>query len=127
MDFAINALHTEEKKRWKRRRSNLFRKLKKAHCFWSYDPSSIKEIDDDTLIEMVLIHLELPEITDLFTLFSSKRIKNVWIEILIIQGERLFPLNCFIACGYFHIKSPGAYVKSMATRQLNKRIKACED
>ena len=36
-------------------RQQLFRKLKKENCFWSYDVSKMKSISDEALIEHVMI------------------------------------------------------------------------
>ena len=103
-----------------KQREELFQRLKDEHCFWSYDQSSLKEISDETLIEMVMQHLDLKEINVLFQLFSYEKIKKVWIERLVTQGDYLFSMNQFFAFYYFKAKRPGAYVRAMATRQLNK-------
>lgn len=110
----------EERERKAKQRAALFQKLKDNHLFWSYDPSTVKEISDDMLIEMVLQYLDLDDICILFQLFPAKKIKQCWLTRLVPQGEYLFSLNRFIASYYFHAKRPGAYVKSMATKQLNK-------
>ncbi len=34
-------------------------KLRQEHCFWSFDPNSIKDVPDDILIEKTLRHLDL--------------------------------------------------------------------
>lgn len=101
-------------------RRMLFDKLKKAHCFWSYDVSSVQSISDASLIEMVMLHLDVEDINKLFLIFPAKVIKACWIERLIPQREYIYSLNVFIACYCFGIKRPNAYVKAMATRQQNK-------
>ena len=60
----------------------------------------------------------------LFRLFDYKKVKRAWIENVVAQGERYYNLNYFFAWYYFHAKQPRRYVKSMATRQLNKRLAA---
>lgn len=98
----------------------LVKKLKAGHYFWSYDLKSVKNIPDDILIEMVMLHLDLNEINQLFDIYPYKKIKQCWIENLIPQGEYLYTLNKFFAWYYFKMKRPGIYVKSMITKQLNK-------
>lgn len=95
-------------------------KLRQEHCFWSFEPNSIKDIPDDILIEKTLRHLDLPEIDMLFTIYPYKTIKQVWMEQLVPQGDYLYTLNRFLAWYYFKAKNPDAYIKSMATRQFNK-------
>ena len=77
-------------------KQELLAKLKQEHCFWSYNENSIKDIPDDMLIE------------------------QVWLDYLVPQAEYLYTLNRFFAWYYFKVKKPDAYIKSMATRHLNK-------
>ena len=102
----------------------LIKRLKKENAFWSYDQKSIKDVPDDILVELVMLHLDLDDIDKLFELYSPKQIKRMWIENVVALGERYYVLNRFLAWYYFHVKRPGAYVKSMATRELNKKLTA---
>ncbi len=70
----------------------------------------------------MLIHLDLDEINLLFEIYPYKKIKKAWIENVVAQGERYFTLNKFLAWYYFKMKRPGAYVRSIETRVLNKRL-----
>ena len=88
-------------------KQELLAKLKQEHCFWSYNENSIKDIPDDMLIEKTLLHLDLEEINQLFLIYPFKKIKQVWLDYL-------------VAWYYFKAKKPDAYIKSMATRHLNK-------
>ena len=101
-------------------KQDLLAKLKQEHCFWSYDESSVQDIPDDMLIEKTLLCLDLKEINSLFRIFPFRKIKKVWLEHLVPQGEYLYTLNRFFAWYYFKAKNPDAYVKSMATRHFNK-------
>lgn len=103
--------------------NDLLQKLKVEHCFWSYSEDSVKEIPDDILIEKTLVYLDLPEINSLFKLFPYKKIKKVWLEQMVTQGDYLYTLNRFLAWYYFHIKRPDSYLKAMTTRQFNKMFK----
>lgn len=100
-------------------RQELIRDLVDQKAFWSYDKSSIKNITDDILIEKVLVHLDIQEIDMLFTLFPSSKIKKVWRERLVPQGEYYYTLNRFLAWYYFNVKQPDVYLKAMTTRHLN--------
>ncbi len=64
----------------------------------------------------------MDDIDKLFDLFPYQKVKKAWIENVVVQGDLYFVLNKFFAWYYFHAKRPGAYVKAMATRQLNKRL-----
>lgn len=111
----------EDRKRLKR---YLIRRLKKANAFWSYNQESIKKVPDDILVELVMLHLDLDDINKLFELYPYQVVKKYWIENVVAQGEMYYVLNKFFAWYYFGMKKPGAYVKSMTTRELNKRIAA---
>ncbi len=99
---------------------SLLAKLKQEHCFWSYNEQSIENIPDDILIEKTLVHLDLEEIDQLFSIYSFKKIKQVWLDYLVPQTDYFYTLNRFFAWYYFKAKKPDAYIKSMATRHFNK-------
>ena len=101
-------------------KQELLSKLKQEHCFWSYNESSIKDVPDNILIEKTLLHLDLEEINLLFQIYPFKKIKQVWLDYLVPQEEYLYALNRFFAWYYFKAKKPDAYIKSMATRHLNR-------
>ena len=101
-------------------KQELLAKLKQEHCFWSYNENSIKDIPDDMLIEKTLLHLDLEEINQLFLIYPFKKIKQVWLDYLVPQGKAHSPVAGFVAWYYFKAKKPDAYIKSMATRHLNK-------
>lgn len=99
---------------------DLLQKLKAENCFWSYNGDSVKDVPDDILIEKTLVYLDLPEIDTLFQLFPFKKIKKVWLEQMVPQGEYLYTLNRFLAWYYFHVRRPDQYLKAMITRHYNK-------
>jgi hypothetical protein len=49
-----------------RQKNKLIRRLKKANAFWSYKASAIKDVPDDILVELVMLHLDLDDINILF-------------------------------------------------------------
>ena len=100
----------------------LIDKLKRQNSLWSYENDSIQDIPDDVLVELVMLYLDIDDIDLLFQLYGYKKTKQAWIENVVAQGERYYTLNYFFAWYYFHAKRPHSYVKSMATRQLNKRL-----
>ncbi len=67
-------------------------------------------------------HLDLPEIRELFSIFSTKKIKEAWKRLLVPEGEYLYTLNRFFAWYYFKAKNPDSYLKSLQTRHLNRLL-----
>ena len=106
-------------------RQQLFRKLKKENCFWSYDVSKMKSISDEALIEYVMLYLDIEDIDNLFSLFGFKKVKRVWLDRVASQGEMFRPFNILYAWYYFGAKRPEAYVKSIETRHINRMTKGC--
>ena len=104
-------------------KQGLLEKLKYGHYLWSYDNSSISDMPEDFLIELVMLHLDIDDINLLFQLYPYSYVKKAWIENVVAQGERYETLNRFFAWYYFHAKEPKRYVRSLMTRQLHKRIK----
>lgn len=103
-------------------RESLISKLKEEHCFWSYDVDSINDVPDGMLVELVMLYLDLDDIRLLFKLFPKKEVKRMWLDNVVVHGERYRLLNRFFAWYYFGIKCPDRYVKAMETRQFKKRI-----
>ena len=105
-------------------KEELSEKLKQEHCFWSYSADSVNDIPDDILIEKTLVYLDIDEINSLFLLYPFKKIKQVWLELMVPQGDYMYTLNRFLAWYYFHVyfhvKQPDKYIKSMSTRHFNK-------
>lgn len=101
---------------------SLLDSLKREKALWSYDVSSIRteDVADDQLIALTLQHLDLPEINMLFDIFSFRKIKNAWKNILIPQGDYLYTMNRFFAWYYFKAKNPDSYLKSLMTRHRNR-------
>lgn len=102
----------------------LFRKLSEEGAFWSYnqDVLSNDALDADDYISLTLRYLDLEEIEILFQLFPYKKIKDVWKDKLIPEGEYLYTLNRFFAWYYFKAKRPDAYIKYLQTRHLTSLL-----
>jgi len=101
-------------------RKLLLRKLKKENCFWSYDVSKMKSISDESLIENVLLYLDIEDINMLFRFFGFKKVKRVWLDRVAPLGEMFRSYNILYAWYYFGAKRPEAYVKSIETRHVNR-------
>ena len=102
----------------------LEKRLMEEKSFWSFEKSSCKNLSDWNLIKYVLIRLDLDDIKYLFQLYPKKKIKQVWLEELIPQGDYLLAMNICFALIYFDAKKPRQYVKTMETRILKKRLEA---
>lgn len=100
-------------------KDKLFEELKTEGAFWSY--SDVKEIDDESLIEKVFIHLDMDSVERLFLIFKKSYVKKVWKDRLVRQEPYYHDLNHFIAAFYFNIKKPDQYIKRVK-RQLNKML-----
>jgi len=102
-------------------RQALFRKLKKENAFWSYNPKTItlRNCDDDTLIYKTLVHLDIKEINQLFSLYDKSKVQEVWEKELCIQGDFYRRLNKFLAYCYFNIDEPKKYIRRIENKHLN--------
>ena len=96
----------------------LISKLIKNKRFWSFKMSKNTTISDDILIEKTLIYLDIEDINLLFSIYPYKKIKQVWLERIAIQGSFFVRLNRFLAWMYFHIKNPDRYLKIVENRHL---------
>jgi hypothetical protein len=96
-------------------RQSLFRKLKRANAFWSYNPESVtlRNCDDRTFIYKILVHLDIHEINQLFRIYDKSKIRDVWEQELCIQGDYYRRLNKFLASCYFDIVEPEKYIKNI--------------
>jgi hypothetical protein len=112
----------KSKNRVREIKSGLLEQLKEENAFWSYDPTTVTldTMSDEQLIALTMRYLDLEEIKQLFSIFSYKKVKDAWKEILVPEGEYLYTLNRFFAWYYFKSKNPDVYLKSLQTRHLNK-------
>ena len=112
--FKNNCLHMNNDK------EILSKKLIDRNSFWSFKMSLDTPIPDDILIEKTLIYLDIEDINKLFAIFPYKRIKQVWRNRMVIQGDYYRSLNKLLAWMYFDIKNPDKYIKSSVTLHVNK-------
>jgi len=114
-------------------RRSLFRKLKKENAFWSFDPESVtlRNCDDETMIYKTLVHLDIKEINQLFSIYDKSKVQDVWERELCIQGDFYRRLNKFLAYCYFDIDNPKEYIRKIERQHLkviqqktNEKIKS---
>jgi len=98
----------------------LSKKLIERNSFWSYNMQQDTHIPDELLIEKTLIYLDIEDINKLFALFPYRKIKQVWRNRLVIQGDYYRSLNKLLAWMYFGIKNPDSYLKTCVTQHINK-------
>ena len=96
----------------------LSKKLIERNSFWSFKMP--QEIPDDILIEKTLIYLDLDDINKLFKLFPRKKIKQIWRDRLVIQGDYYLRLNKLLAWMYFDVKNPDRYIKTTIRKHINQ-------
>lgn len=91
----------------------IMEKIKNNGGFWSY--SGIPEhLDDDSVIEASLVHLDLEDLPLLFGIWSKAHIKKIWKERLVSQGKRMDILNYILAVKLFTIHNPDNYIRRYA-------------
>jgi len=98
----------------------LSQKLIERHAFWSYDLGPDTLIPDELLIEKTLLYLDIDDINQLFSIYSYKKIKQIWRDRLVIQDDYYRKLNKLFAWMYFDIKNPEKYIKRTVTQHINK-------
>lgn len=98
----------------------LLAKLFENKRFWSFDLSRGVSIPDDILIEKTLIYLDIEDINLLFSIYPYRKIKQVWLDRIAIQGPYFARLNNLLAWMYFHIKTPDKYLKTIEKKHLKK-------
>jgi hypothetical protein len=103
-------------------KKHLEKRLTEEHSFWSFEKSSCQNLSDWDLIKYVLLRLDLDDIKYLFQLYPKEKIKEVWLQELVPQGDFLLAMNTCFALLYFDARKPHQYVKTMETRMLKKRI-----
>lgn len=102
-------------------REHIVNQLIAVGGFWSFDQDSVRaRISDRQLIEATLEKLDIDDIDLLFRLFPANKIKKVWLETMVIQGDYYYSMNRFYAWYYFGIRYPDRYLKAMMTRHLSK-------
>ena len=87
----------------------IMEKIKNNGGFWSYSVIPV-HMDDDSVIEASLVHLDLEDLPLLFGIWSKAHIKKVWKERLVSQGNRMSIRNYILAIKLFAIENPDKYL-----------------
>ena len=91
----------------------IMEKVKAAGGLWSYQDIP-EHLDDDSIIEAALVHLDLEDMPMLLQIWSRAHIKRVWKERLVSQGRRMNILNYILAVKVFKVKHPDNYIARYA-------------
>lgn len=95
------------------KRMMIMEKIKENGGFWSYSGRP-EHMDDDSVIEASLVHLDLEDLPLLYDIWSKAHIKKVWKERLVSQGKRMNILNYILAVKLFAINNPDKYITRYA-------------
>lgn len=95
------------------RKQAILEKVKLSGGLWSYQGIP-EHLDDDSIIEAALIHLDLEDMPELFQIWSRSHIKAVWKNRLVSQGKRMNILNYILAVKLFGIRKPDNYLSRYA-------------
>ena len=91
------------------RKRDVLEKIKAAGGLWSYQGIP-EHLDDDSIIEAALIHLDLEDMPMLLNIWSKSHLKRVWKERLVSQGKRMNILNYILAVKLFGVRHPDNYL-----------------
>ncbi len=89
-----------EQTKFEKRRRKIIKTIKENGGFWSYDHPPYK-IDDDTVIEEGLQHLEFEDMHLIFENWSKSHVKRIWKQRLVSQGKRMNILNNLLGVLFF--------------------------
>lgn len=96
------------------KRQTILEKIKANGGFWSYCGFIPTSLDDDSVIEAALVHLDLEDLPLLLEIWDKARIKRVWKDRLVSQGKRMNIRNYTLAVNFFEIQDPEEYLKRNA-------------
>lgn len=91
-------------------KNELVQKLVEQGYMWSYDVMT-NGASDVLIIEKSLLHLEFEDMHQVFDIYGFCKVKKVWKERLLSQGEYLSVINLLLASLFFHIKNPVRYIE----------------
>ena len=107
---------------WRRKQNKIWRindslSLKRSRLkavFWSYCGFIVTSLDDDSVIEAALVHLNIEDFPLLLEIWDIVHIKRVWKDRLVSQGKRMNIRNYSLAERFFGIQNPEEYLKRNA-------------
>ena len=92
-------------------KQTILEKIKANGGFWSNCGFIPTSLDDDSVIEAALVHLDMEDLPLLLEIWDKSHIKQVWKERLVSQGKRMNILNYILAVKFFEIQNPDDYLK----------------
>lgn len=102
------------------RKMAILEKVKAAGGLWSYQGIP-EHLDDDSIIEAALVHMDLEDLPMLLSIWSKSHLKRVWKERLVSQGKRMNILNYILAVKLFGVKHPDNYLARHAYCGMHQR------
>ncbi|MBQ9410629.1 MAG: helix-turn-helix transcriptional regulator [Bacteroidales bacterium] len=106
-------IHRQKVQDMQSRRMAILEKIKAAGGLWSYQGIP-EHLDDDSIIEAALVHMDLEDMPMLLSIWSKSHLKRVWKERLVSQGKRMNILNYILAVKLFGVKHPDKYLARYA-------------
>ena len=110
---AATELQRQEVQDLQSRKMAILEKVKAAGGLWSYQGVP-EHLDDESIIEAALVHMDLEDLPMLFGIWSKSHLKRVWKERLVSQGKRMNILNYILALKLFGVKHPDNYLARYA-------------
>jgi hypothetical protein len=101
-------------------KSILIQALCDNNLLWSYDPSQLKKLSDDIIIEHTLQYGGVSELKLLFVCYSSSQIIDVWKNTL-LQDRRYDKLNYYLALFYFKIPNTKSWLQAQYGERTHPR------
>ncbi len=102
-------------------KKDLFDKLVNDNALWSYHKPNFKQITDEVLIELIILHLDSEEIDLLFRIYDADYLKKVWEERVLLQEPYYHSLNRLMAYKYFGIDNPDEYIEEKISSFPDRR------
>lgn len=93
-----------------KKRMQIMNLLQLKGSLWSFDMSALPE-NDEPIIEKALLYLDFEDMHMLFEAYGKTKVKRVWKDRLLKQGNYYSTINWLLALFFFDIKNPTAYLK----------------
>lgn len=111
--MVASEIHQQQLPDLQSRKREILEKIKAAGGLWSYQGIP-EHLDDDSIIEAALVHMDLEDLPMLLGIWSKSHLKRVWKERLVSQGKRMNILNYILAVKLFGVKHPDNYLARYA-------------
>lgn len=88
----------------------ILEKVKSNGGLWSFDGIP-ENLDDDSIIEAGLRHLDFEDMDLIFGIWPQARIKKIWKKRLVSEGKRMNTLNTLLGILFFDINNIDKYLE----------------